>query len=315
MKRCKMIVAAVSIILSLLANPSICHAKASEAEVRVVVLPPRAGGHEHTSVKSFMKTDSHAEFMSAFQRIGDAGLNGDWYLAKRIPLGEYEVRVSIGAGKPDSVRVVRIENRSETLYFGSDVTTAHIVVVDPLGDILKNVVIDKVLDAFGTDFATTFAGTASAIIPSGTYQVQAHAAGYGVATGKVCLCQPESWALLGASIPGGDAVYPDATVRLRGILQSSDSINEPTIIRLAPAYMSSSMAVVLLPGSNGKFALSGALPDAGDYVLVVSQAGHILGTGVLRLPLSNAVSLKLDTGATISLETDGAGNPDPLQLR
>lgn len=307
MKRCKVLYFGLPIILSLLAHPTICHAKDSKkgkAEVRIVILPPRAAQQEHASVKSFRETISHAEFASSFQLINDAGLRGEWYLAKQIPLGEYEVRVCIDIGKPDIVRVIKIESPSETLYFGSDVTTAHIVVVDPLGDILKNVVVDKFIDGFGTDYASAFDNASSAIIPSGVYQVQVHAQGYGIATGKFCFCQPESWSVLGVGIPGGDAVYPDATVRLRGSIRPATLINEPIIVRLTPAYMSLSMAAVILPGRDGKFEISGALPAVGDYVLLVSQSGHILGSGMLRLPLSNAVSFRLDTGEMISIEAD-----------
>lgn len=182
MKRSKALYCAWSIILSILAHPVICHAThpmEGKAEVRIVILPSRAAVQEHASVKSFRATKSHAEFASSFQRINHAGLQGERYLAKQIPFGEYEVRVSIGIGKSDVVRVVRIESHSETLYFGSDLTTAHIVLVDALGNILKNTVVDKVVDAFGTNYAGTFGSGSSATIPSGTYEAEAHARGYG----------------------------------------------------------------------------------------------------------------------------------------
>jgi len=149
MKRYTVLFCTSVIILNLLIHPAICDAKsstASKVEVRVVFLPPRAAIQEHASIKSFREITSHDEFAPSFQRIDDAGLKGEWYVAKQIPMGGYEVRVSIGTGEPDIVRVVRIESRSNTLYFGSDVTSAHIVVVDPLGDIVKNVVVDKVVE-------------------------------------------------------------------------------------------------------------------------------------------------------------------------
>lgn len=322
MKQSNVLFCAWSIFFGILIPPAPCHATHQvdgRAEVRIVILSSREAPQEDASVKSFRATEAHAEFRPKFQRINDAGLRGEWYLAKQIPFGEYEVRLSIGSGKSDIVRVVGIESRSETLYFSSDMTTAHIIAVDPLGGILKNIVVDKVVDSFGTDYAQAFGSTSSATLPSGIYQVQVHARSYGITTGEFCFCQAESWSVLGVGIPGGDSVYPDATVRLKGSLQGGPSVNEPIIVRLSPAYMASSMAAVISPGSNDRFEVSGVLPAAGDYVLLVSQAGHILGNGVIRLPLRNTVSLMLETGATISLETEGQRTTDspekPTQIQ
>jgi len=286
-----------------------CSAGKGYAEVRIIILPTRAGRQTDTSVKSFKRVETQAEYATRFQRVEDSGLKGKRYFAPNVPWGNYEVRLSLGEGEPDITRTVTVESSSESLYFGSDVTDAHIAVLDPAGDLLKDVAVDKVLDSFGTDYSKSFKGKSAATLPSGVYQLEVVAPGFGIARGHVCFCDATSWAVLGVSVPGGDTVYPDATVRLKGKVQLNRSIDLPVVIRMRPAYTDSSMSAVLPGGSDGTFAVSGAaLPGSGDYVVLVSQAGRILGSGVFRLPLTGAASLPLMGGGRISIESENNGS-------
>ena len=308
MKNWRLLRHAIWIVFGILGLPFACQARGanhSKAEVRIIILPPRATAQElRGSVKLFRNTKTHDDLAASFQKIDDAGLSGEWYISQRIPKGEYEVHVSVGAESPDIVRLVKIEAASEQLYFTSEVTSAHLLVVDPFGDPLPDVIVDKVVDDFGTNYAAQFDKTLSARIPFGVYQLQVHVEGLGYANSVSCFCSTTSWSVLGVSPSGGDVVYPGATIRLKGFLKRTESIHQATIIRFVPAYIPSSMETVVEAGDDGRFEIAGTLPAVGDYIVSLTRGHNTVGTAAVRLPLEKSTIVSFGDGEEMSLEPE-----------
>ena len=207
------------------------------ADVRIIFLPSQtATSQSHPSIISFHDNKSGKDITALFQHDNDGGLEGERYIARRIHFGIYEVHVAIAENKTEISRIVKIDARSESIYFSRDTATAHIMLVDPMGDPERSV-IDKVVDNFGTDYAKAFDKSSTAPVPYGTYEVQAHAKGFGMAITEVCFCRPDAWAVLGLDLPIGDTIYPYPTVRLKGSIKVDGPIKAPIIVRLSPAYI------------------------------------------------------------------------------
>jgi hypothetical protein len=273
------------------------------AEVWISILTIQEHFQGIPKVVSFRDTSNGTDFVSSFHSdYGGPDQTHIAYVAKHIPYGVYIVRLTGTPKGPDIVRTITISSFYEHKYFTADIIRAHIMFVDPRGSLINNAIIDKVVDHFGTDYTNDFVKTSNAVIPYGTYTIQAHAEGYDSANAEVCFCQAVAWSVIGMNFSIGDAIYPGSNVRVKGSISIGGPIMDPIIVRFSLAYMDGSMSTVILPGEDGRFEMHGSLYMFGDYVLVVSQSGRVLGSSVVNLPIRKAQTITLSSGTVITLE-------------